>query len=79
MLRTVGDQATLWESLLPAQALVMPPELVRADRLLDDARFFAPYLGFFTPRWVGRGSHRDVPASDVQRRLNLDPLASAEN
>ena len=37
----------MWESLLPAQALVMPPELVRVDRLLDDARFFAPYLEFF--------------------------------
>jgi transposase, IS5 family len=47
MLRTVGDQATLWESLLPAQALVMPAELVRVDGLLDDARFFAPYLEFF--------------------------------
>src|SRR3954453_1066015 len=47
MLRTVGDQATLWESLLPAQALVMPPELVRVDALLDDRRFFTPYLEFF--------------------------------
>jgi len=47
MLRTVGDQATLWESLLPEQALVMPAELVRVDRLLDDERFFAPYGEFF--------------------------------
>src|SRR3954469_21946287 len=47
MLRTVGDQATLWESLLPVQALVMPAELVRVDRLLDDVRFFAPYQEFF--------------------------------
>ncbi len=47
MLRTVGDQATLWESLLPVEALVMPAELVRVDRLLDDARFFAPYREFF--------------------------------
>ena len=31
MLRTVGDQPTLWESLLPAEALVMPAELVRVD------------------------------------------------
>jgi transposase, IS5 family len=47
MLRTVGDQPTLWESLLPAQALVMPAELERVDRLLDDDRFFAPYRQFF--------------------------------
>jgi IS5 family transposase len=47
MLRTVGDQPTLWESLLPPQALVMPAELERVDRLLDDPRFFAPYAPFF--------------------------------
>jgi IS5 family transposase len=47
MLRTVGEQPTLWESLLPAQALVMPAELERVDRLLDDERFFAPYRQFF--------------------------------
>src|SRR4051812_1710618 len=47
MLRTVGDQATLWESLLPVQALIMPAELVRVDGLLDDERFFAPYREFF--------------------------------
>ena len=32
MLRTVGDQPTLWESLLPVEALVMPAELQRVDR-----------------------------------------------
>jgi IS5 family transposase len=47
MLRTVGDQPTLWESLLPAEALVMPSQLQRVDALLDDPRFFAPYAGFF--------------------------------
>ena len=47
MLRTVGDQATLWESLLPEQALIMPAELGRVDRLLDDGRFFAPYRELF--------------------------------
>jgi transposase, IS5 family len=47
MLRTVGDQPTLWESLLPVEALVMPAELVRVDALLDDGRFFEPYLEFF--------------------------------
>jgi hypothetical protein len=47
MLRTVGDQPSLWESLLPAEALVMPAELVRVDALLDDVRFFEPYVEFF--------------------------------
>src|SRR6188472_3402557 len=47
MLRTVGEEPTLWESLLPAEALVMPAELVRVDALLDDDRLFEPYLGFF--------------------------------
>jgi transposase, IS5 family len=50
MLRTVGDQPSLWESLLPAEALVIPPELVRVDRLLDDERFFAPFREFFDAR-----------------------------
>src|SRR4030095_14661298 len=45
MLRTVGDQPTLWESLLPVEALVMPAELVRVDALLDDGRFLHACLG----------------------------------
>jgi IS5 family transposase len=47
VLRTVGDQPTLWESLLPAAALRMPVELERVDGLLDDVRFFEPYRCFF--------------------------------
>jgi transposase, IS5 family len=47
MLRTVGEQPTLWEALLPVQALVMPAELARVDALLDDDRFFEPYREFF--------------------------------
>jgi IS5 family transposase len=47
MLRTVGEQPSLWEALLPAEALVMPTELRRVDALLDDDRFFEPYVEFF--------------------------------
>jgi IS5 family transposase len=47
MLRTVGDQPSLWESLLPAEALVMPAELARVDALLEDARFFEPFRECF--------------------------------
>ena len=46
MLRTVGDQPTLWEAVLPPEALRMPVELERVDVLLDDARFLTPYEAF---------------------------------
>lgn len=37
--RTVEHRATLWEAVLPAEALIMAPELVAVDALLDEARF----------------------------------------
>jgi transposase, IS5 family len=55
MLRTVGDAPTLWETILPSAVLGMPAELEAVDRLLDDARFFEPYRGFFHG-WLGRPS-----------------------
>ena len=67
MLRTVGDQATLWESVLPAQALGMPAELQRVDRLLDDDRFFEPYRRFFHAR-LGRPS---IPIETYLRLMFL--------
>jgi IS5 family transposase len=53
--RTVGDQVSLWESMLPEQLLVLPAELARVDALLDDEAFFAPFVSFFDPR-IGRPS-----------------------
>jgi IS5 family transposase len=78
MLRTVGDQATLWETILPAAALGMPEELERVDRLLDDPRFFGPYRDFFHDR-LGRPS---IPIESYLRlmflkyryRLGFEPL-----
>jgi transposase, IS5 family len=67
MLRTVGDQPTLWESLLPAEALVMPTELVRVDALLDDECFFTPYGAFFHAR-LGRPS---IPIETYLRLMFL--------
>jgi IS5 family transposase len=67
VLRTEGDQPTLWESLLPAQALVMPAELERVDRLLDDPRFFEPYRRFFHAT-VGRPS---IPIETYLRLMFL--------
>jgi len=53
--RTVGDQVSLWEAVLPAELLKLPDELARVDGLLDDPVFFAPFVVFFDP-WIGRPS-----------------------
>ena len=50
MLRTVNDQPTLWDAILPAEALVMSGELTRVDVLLDDPVFFEPFGPFFDAR-----------------------------
>ena len=55
MFRTVGDQCSLWESMLPEEVLRLPEELARVDALLDDPVFFAPFERFFDLR-IGRPS-----------------------
>ncbi|MEN4476504.1 ISNCY family transposase [Mycolicibacterium cosmeticum] len=55
MFRTVGDQVSLWEAVLPGELLKLPDELARVDELLDDPVFFAPFVAFFDPR-IGRPS-----------------------
>src|SRR6476620_1162945 len=55
MLRTVADQPTLWEAILPDELRRLPTELARIDVLLDDPVFFAPFVPFFDPR-MGRPS-----------------------
>ncbi len=50
MLRTVGDQPSLWESILPVEVIELPAELARVDALLDDPVFLAPFTSFFDPR-----------------------------
>jgi len=37
--RTIGDQCSLWESLLPEEVLRLPAELARVDALLDGGGF----------------------------------------
>ena len=54
MLRTVADQPSLWEAILPEELRRLPAELARVDVLLDDPVFFAPFVPFFDPGWVGR-------------------------
>src|ERR1700758_1489564 len=53
--RTVGDQCSLWESILPEEVRRLPDELARVDALLDDPAFFTPFVPFFDPR-IGRPS-----------------------
>lgn len=67
MLRTVCGRPTLWEALLPAEALVMPAELEAVDRLLDDARYFEPFRRWFDPE-VGRPS---IPIETYLRLMFL--------
>ena len=55
MFRTVGDQESLWESLLPDEVRRLSEELARVDGLLNDPAFFAPFVPFFDPR-MGRPS-----------------------
>ena len=55
MFRPLGDQPSLWESLLPAEVLRLPEELARVDALLGDPVFFAPFAPCFHPV-IGRPS-----------------------
>jgi IS5 family transposase len=55
MLRTIADQPSLWETILPEELRRLPVELARVDALLDDPVFFTPFVPFFDPR-IGRPS-----------------------
>jgi transposase, IS5 family len=55
MLRTVADQPSLWEAILPEELRRLPTELARIDVLLDDPVFCTPFVPFFDPR-MGRPS-----------------------
>ena len=67
MFRTVGDQPTLWESILPEECLRLPVELELVDRLLDDPAFFDPFRPHFDPA-VGRPS---IPMETYLRLMFL--------
>src|ERR1700747_1421478 len=67
MFRTVNDQPTLWDSILPAELLVLPVELGRVDGLLDDPVFFAPFVPYFDAR-IGRPS---IPMETYLRMMFL--------
>jgi len=65
--RTVNDQPTLWDSILPPELLVLPAELSRVDELLDDPVFFAPFAAHFDAR-IGRPS---IPMETYLRLMFL--------
>jgi transposase, IS5 family len=67
VLRTVNDQPTLWDSILPPELLVLPVELGRVDALLDDPVFFAPFAAYFDAR-IGRPS---IPMETYLRLMFL--------
>ena len=67
MFRTVSDQPTLWDAILPAELLMLPTELARVDAVLDDAVFLAPFAAYFDAR-IGRPS---IPMETYLRLMFL--------
>jgi IS5 family transposase len=67
MLRTTNPQRSLWEAILPAEALGLPAELTRVDRLLDDLVFIEPFRVHFDPI-IGRPS---IPIETYLRLMFL--------
>nr|WP_225331588.1 ISNCY family transposase [Mycobacterium intracellulare] len=57
----------MWDSILPAELLVLPTELARVDAVLDDPVFFAPFVAFFDAR-MGRPS---IPMETYLRMMFL--------
>jgi hypothetical protein len=55
MFRTLNDQPTLWDSIMPPELLVLPVELGRVDALLDD------------PVFLGRSPRTSMPGSGGRR------------
>ena len=67
MFRTVNDQPTWWDSILPSELLVLPDELAQVDALLEDPVFFAPFVPYFDPE-IGRPS---IPMETYLRMMFL--------
>ena len=66
MLRTINAEPTLWDGILPECCLGLPPGLAAVDKLLDDSRFFEPFVPFFSAR-TGRPS---IPMETSSRWRN---------
>lgn len=66
MFRTVSDQMSLWEAVLPPELVKLPDELARVDVLLDDPAFShrssrSSTCGSGVPHADGNLSAVDVP------------------
>lgn len=70
MFRTVNDQPTLWDSILPPELLVLPVDLGQVDALLDDPVLFAPFAADFDA-WIGRPS---IPTEAYLRSRAMSPV-----
>lgn len=53
MLVLKDGQITIWEQILPKEIQVLSEELQKVDEILDDPRFFEPYLERFNTK-IGR-------------------------
>lgn len=67
MLRLRGGQLTIWDTILPAEVRELSAELAKIDALLDDDRFFKPYMKKFNQR-MGRPT---VPVDTFHRLMYL--------
>jgi transposase, IS5 family len=67
VLRTIRPQQSLWDAILPPQALRLPPVLAELDRYLDDPRFFEPFRPYFHPS----GGRPSVPIESYLRMMAL--------
>lgn len=67
VLRTINAEPTLWDAILPECCLGLPPGLAEVDALLDDPRFFLPFVPFFAVR-AGRPS---IPIETYLRMMFL--------
>src|ERR1700740_2815487 len=67
VVRTVNDQPTLWDAIVPSGLVVLPAELARVDVLLDDPAVFAPFAAYFDAR-IGRPS---IPVETYLRLMFL--------
>jgi transposase, IS5 family len=78
MFRTIGDQPSLWESLLPGEVLRLPEELARVDALLDDPVFFATFACYFDPLTGRPGAPAEcyVRLMFLKFRYRITPLAA---
>lgn len=62
-----GGQLTIWDTILPAEVREWSAELAKIDALLDDDRFFKPYMKEFSQR-MGRPT---VPVDTFHRLMYL--------